>query len=366
MYENEKKMISSSYIQLLLIPLKNVAIVTNAIFITLLSMILPFYVLFLKPHFIFIEPQDATVFSVLPISFFPKYIRPIVVLDARTNLVIEKLGLRGYLKELIFKFSFRTAEKMFDGITTITNEMKNQICVQYKLDPKNVGVWASGVNFELFDPERFRDRGKKLKEKLGLKNKFVVLYHGSFSVGRGLTEAIESINLLKRKNPNVVLFLLGNGELSADMKSLVEKYRIEGNVIIHGPVDYECVPKYIAMCDIGIFVPQNLQMWKGQCPLKLLEYLAMEKVVIITNIQANLNVIGKHKCGIIISSAEPKRIAKAITYAYKNKEKLQEWGKIGRIIVEKRYTWEKAAENLEIYLNKLRRGIKITNYKKKA
>jgi len=115
-------------------------------------------------------------------------------------------------------------------------------------------------------------------------------------------------------------------------------------------VDYAEVPKYIAMCDVGIVPLPDLPYWRFQCPLKLLEYLAMKKVVIVTDIPAHRAIIGKEKCGIYISSVKPIGIAKSITYAYNNKEKLGKWGEIGRTIIKQEYTWEKVARDLENYL----------------
>jgi len=49
----------------------------------------------------------------------------------------------------------------------------------------------------------------------------------------------------------------------------------------------------------------------------------------------------------------PRNIAEAIRYAYENKDKLDEWGKIGRMIIEEKYTWEKVGKELLDYLGKI-------------
>ena len=104
------------------------------------------------------------------------------------------------------------------------------------------------------------------------------------------------------------------------------------------------------MCDVGIVPLPDLPDWRSQCPLNLLEYLAMGKVVIATDIPANRKVIGKSKCGIYVSSADPREIAKAIMYAYDNKDELKEWGSYGRAIINAKYSWKKVAEDFENYL----------------
>jgi glycosyltransferase involved in cell wall biosynthesis len=84
--------------------------------------------------------------------------------------------------------------------------------------------------------------------------------------------------------------------------------------------------------------------------LKLLEYLAMEKVVVATNIPANREIIGDSKCGIYVNSSDPEEVARGIAFAYKNQGRLKLWGSFGRAIIEEKYTWEKVAENFRDYL----------------
>lgn len=354
LYSNKKYINKSSNLHMLLIPLREKALIANAIFVLIVMCFLPLFIFYLKPKFIVIEPQDATIFSLLPITFLPKSLKPTFILDVRTEVVIENTGFRGLLKKLIYNSSFYIARKRFDGITTITTNMKEHICKQFKLDPKIVGVWTSGVNLHLFDPKKVYHHRMMLRKLMGINDKFVVFYHGSFSAGRGIIETIKSINFVKKEVNNVVLFLLGNGKLAPLIDKLINKYEIKDHVIVHDPVDYESVPKYIGICDVGIFVPPDLSVWKNQCPLKVLEYLAMEKVVILTHIQANRCIIGRSKCGIFVPSADPIKIANAIIYAYRNMDKLKIWGKSGRMIVKERYSWEKVAENFANYLSRFK------------
>jgi glycosyltransferase involved in cell wall biosynthesis len=82
--------------------------------------------------------------------------------------------------------------------------------------------------------------------------------------------------------------------------------------------------------------------------------MSMEKPVILSDIPAHRYVVGDEKCGIYIPEVNPQEIAKSIEYAYLNRDKLQAWGKVGRGIVEKDYTWQKVAVELEDYLLSLK------------
>jgi hypothetical protein len=158
------------------------------------------------------------------------------------------------------------------------------------------------------------------------------------------------MKIILPKHPDIVFFLLGTGPMATRLRVLIQKEGLQENVIIHNPVDQSQVPKFISMSDVGIVPLPDHPYWRYQCPLKLLEYLAMKKVVILTDIPAHRSIIGNEKCGLYISSVKPTEIANSIIYAYQNREKLMEWGATGRKIIDKRYRWEKIAADVENYL----------------
>jgi len=271
------------------------------------------------------------------------------VLDIR-SIPVETVGLRGYLEKFWFFVSIVIAKKLFDGMTIITPLMKKEVSDNFGIDQSKVGVWTSGVSESLFNPETFSLASSEMKKKLGLSEKFVVFYHGVFSATRGLEETIEAMKLIKPKYPAIVFFLLGNGPDINRLKTLIQKEGLQENVIIHDSVEQSEVPKFIDFCDVGIVpLPCNIY-WRFQSPLKLLEYLSMKKVVILSDLPAHRLVVNKEKCVIYFSSVNPQEIAKSIEYAYDNRANLGYWGNVGREIIEREYTWEKVAKDLENYL----------------
>jgi glycosyltransferase involved in cell wall biosynthesis len=280
-----------------------------------------------------------------------------VVLDVRsTQTPLEnlhkKVELRQYLQNLAFSVSVCIAKRKLDGLTILTDLMKKEICNKFHIDPNWVGVWSSGVSAELFRYEEYVHDGIELRERLGLTNRFIVCYHGSLSRSRGLMDAISAMVMVRDRYPDAVLFLIGTGSIQTvgDMREAIQNNGLQDIVILHDAVDYAEVPKYIAMCDVGIVPLPDLPQWRHQCPLKLLEYLAMKKVVILSDIPCHREIVGNDKCGVYFSSNSTAGIARSIAFAYDNKEKLKEWGDSGRTIVESKYSWERIAANLDHYL----------------
>ena len=336
-----------SRIEAISIPLKSLRVISQMMFDVVLFFFLPIYILTSRPDFI-ITTTDGTIFGFLPTVLFKK-LGFKLVLDIRSTPV-TRAGSRGFIRNLCFNASVSIAKKRFDGITIITSLMKKEVCKRFAIEPSKVGVWTEGVSTELFKSERYAHERKMLSESLGLSDSFVVLYHGAFSPMRGIIECVKAMSIVKQSRSTIVLFLLGTGPMVNELRTLLQGEKVQDNVILHGAVNYEDVPKYIAMSDVGIVPLPNIPFWRYQCPLKLLEYLAMKKVVIITDIPAHRNIVRNKECGIYISSTNPEEIAKAIIHAYENRDKLEKCGASGREIVINDYRWEKVAKDLESYL----------------
>jgi len=347
----ESHQLTNPNIHLILIPLRYIPVASSSLYMFTLFILLPFFVISTKPDYVILEPGSSILGLILkPFSYALKFK---MVLDIRSTPIKVKNAFRESLHFLIFRSSVALAKKRLDGITILTKSMKRQICSEFDIPLEHVGVWTSGVAVDLFNPENYD--GKELRKKFGLEDKFIVFYHGALGISRleGIVGTVKSLEILRSRFNDLVLFLLGEGDALPFLKELVRESHLEHVVVIHGTVDYSDVPKFIAMCDLGIVPLSDSPNWRHQSPLKLLEYLAMGKVVIVTDIPANRDIIGTSKCGIYVKSTDPEEIAKGIAHAYSNLGSLDHWGRIGIEIIEKSYSWERIADNFEKYLARL-------------
>lgn len=297
------------------------------------------------------------VFAILPLNILAKLklIKTRFVLDIRCFPVVISLpvGILGFQDKIHLsrlKIALYLSKYLCDGFTVITLLYRDKIAENYGIEKERIGIWTSGVSLGLFNPEYVED----LRRKFELENKFVIMYHGVLSLSRGLLEAINAIKLLRDEIPELSLFLLGRGDAVDELKRFVADNKLEDNVIIHEPVEYRLVPNFIDICDVGLLPLPDILLWRMSSPLKLMEYLAMRKPIILTNIEAHNQVIKGSKCGIFINSCKPSDIKNGILRAYKMREDLKEIGYSGRELVEKEYSWEKQAKKLHEYLKKIK------------
>ena len=174
-----------------------------------------------------------------------------------------------------------------------------------------------------------------------------------YSPSRGIEELIRSIPLVDEPlKEKIKLILVGIPKNKIEeIEHLCKSLNISNQVEIIPPVDIEKIPVYIQSCDVGVIpLPTDNEWWRVSVPLKTLEYLAMGKPIIATNIPFHKKIFDICNCGILLDTNKPNEIAKAIDLLYQRKEKLHDMGQEGKEIVEKYYSWECKAIELEEFL----------------
>ena len=341
-------------LHLISIPIRNIPMISSVIYGLFLFLFLPLYLVKIRPDFVISDPSTALFLSWKPI--LSRLLKFKVTLDIRSTPVNSFRGMRAYVNRLYFNVSVYVTKMMFDGMTIITPMMRDEICYLFDINKKWVGILSGGVSDEFLKyKERSSDRAE-LREKLGLSGRFVIIYHGALRMrDGGLVETIKAISLLKNSHPDITFFMLTQKTPAGLhlLEKTIKENAVQDNVKFLGPVDFSDVPKYISMSDVGIVPLPNIPAWRYQQPLKILEYMAMGKTIIVSDSPAHRALIEDNKNGIYVPHVTPEELAQAIEYAYNNREKLQQWGKIGKEIILEKYTWKKVNEDLIEYLSKI-------------
>lgn len=335
------------------IPLINVKILNVCIFYFYLLFYVGYNSFTKRPDFVIVD--SGSFWAMIPLAALRriKIFNTKFILDIRT-LPVEVFGISGKIKEQLFNMSVLGAKHLFDGITVITPFMKKVLIERYGLSQGRMSVWTSGASLDQFDPDQFSpELMTGLKDHLNLKDKFVIMYHGVLTATRGLEEAITALSLLANEHADIAFFIIGDGIAKVELENVTNRLELQNRVIIKDAVPYEEIPKYIALADVGILPFPPILWWRVSSPIKLMEYLAMEKPVIVTDIEAHKQVIGRNPYGFYVNSNNPESIARGIVEAYRKKNHLKEIGQQGRKLIQDKYSWAKQAFQLEKYLKSI-------------
>lgn len=258
-------------------------------------------------------------------------------LDIRTLPVFPQ-KVPNFVERILFGYCLRIAARDFDGITYITDNIKNYCQQNFHLPFHKSEIWTSGVDIEIFRPD-FSKRKNEI---------FRIIYHGNLAVNRGLANVIKALKLIE--NSNVELMLVGSGSGLDHMKKLTSELNLDAKIIFHPAVPYNEVPKLIQEADVGVLPFPNWDGWNTSSPIKLFEYLACGKPVIVTKIPAHLSILEGKEFAFWADASNPESVAKAIIGALNSKRKFEVLGQQARQFVERNYNWEKQAWKLENFL----------------
>ncbi|WP_295103073.1 glycosyltransferase family 4 protein [uncultured Candidatus Kuenenia sp.] len=296
-----------------------------------------------------------TIWFSLLLMFLPQKKRPLIIVDNRTpfynSASDDTIKINDRIMRSFTRLCYWYCRKFLDGMTVITEHYKQQVCKDFKFDVSAIGVWGSGVDIERFSPLKYTNKDAPFF----LKDKFVLMQHGGITYNRGLLETVEALSMIEREDVCLVLIgtAIAGSKAKDDILQLIKKFKLEKNVFVLPPVPHAEIPMYISYCDCAIMAYPNIEYWNNNNPIKLLEYLAMGKVVMCTDMWTFRKVAGNKNCAYYLKDNSPESIAQAINVCYQNRESLQEWGKEGIEVIKENYTWRKQAQRLLDFIVKL-------------
>jgi len=179
---------------------------------------------------------------------------------------------------------------------------------------------------------------------------------------KGLENLIKAMAEIKKikKFSSIVLNIVGRGDLSAYYKKSVNDYGLEKEVIFHENVDNNELVNFYNYCDCLVLPSINQGESFG---LVLLEAMACAKPVITSNLPGVRSVFKNGVQGLLVKPNNVEDLAEKIKFILNNKKTAETMGRAGRILVEKKYTWEKVGRKLDSLYNYVKYCPSYSNFR---
>jgi N-acetyl-alpha-D-glucosaminyl L-malate synthase BshA len=245
-------------------------------------------------------------------------------------------------KKIISKLVIKNAA----AVVVLTNNMKDEIKKNYD---RNVLVIPNGI-----DSEKFKNLSQeKIRDELNIKqNETIIIFIGTLKPVKGVQYLIEAMEILRQKNLDVKLLLIGDGKEKQNLEKLVKKLKLEKHVKFIGKIQNEEIPKYMALSNI--FVLPSLS--EG-FPLTILEAMACGLPIVTTMVRGIPEVVEDGENGFLVEPKNPKEIAEKVLLLLKD-DKLREKISNNNKEKAKKYSWENVVEKLEkVYLKVLNKKL---------
>ena len=244
----------------------------------------------------------------------------------------------------------RFAALFTDRIITLT-EREVWEHVQLGVAPRTKFVAIpSGVRLEGFS-ESSVDPGR-LKESLSIPEGCRVIgCVGRLTYPKGHRVLIEAAALLVQDIPHVRFLIVGDGELTEEIQSLVLAKGLKGNVSFLGWRDD--VPDLLRIMDL--FVLASLNEGMGRV---LVEAMAAGRPIVATRTGGIPDVVQDGKTGILVPPGDPHRLAQAMKLLLNNQELASRMGEEGTRRA-KEFSSEAMIESIQQLYEQLLREKKI-------
>jgi glycosyltransferase involved in cell wall biosynthesis len=231
-----------------------------------------------------------------------------------------------------------------DGMTVISDEVREQL-VAAGADTRKILVNPNGV-----DPARFSPAtsGSEVRQRYGLESAFVCGFAGSFDVVHGLGVLAEAMQHIKRAIPTAKFLYVGDGKLRADVERIAAETGMTRDVILTGMIPHAEVPKHLAACDV-LFVPaiHNSDGSEFFCsPIKLFEYMAMQKPVIASGIGPIKDILRNNVNGVLVRPNSPIELAEQTTRLFHTPAEAARLAVQARADVVAHHTWQMNAQRV--------------------
>lgn len=279
------------------------------------------------------------------------------VLDVRT-IPVEGRGTLGRVEERLFRAALRYARTWMDGVTVISPFMRQTLAAEYRLDPARIGVWSSGVSLEHFDPARYSaEDTAALRAELGLTGQRVLLYHGAVEPNRGVGTAVRALARLGERGAGISLLVVGRGSTLPAVRQEAETLGLSRRVVVREAVSYDDIPRYLAVADAGMLPLPDLMWWRVSSPIKLMEYLAMGKPVLVTDIEAHRDVLGDASFAYYAGRGGVEAWAEGMLQLHAGLDgRRTAIAGASRDFARENLTWDRQAELLAAHLAAVRQG----------
>jgi glycosyltransferase involved in cell wall biosynthesis len=193
------------------------------------------------------------------------------------------------------------------------------------------------VNIDNLGMQTVRDSSSdqvsaQLAERLGLCERQVILYTGTFERYQGVDLLIASAKLVRDRHPEVIFVLAGGKSQQVKRwEALVRRQELQDMVLFVGTVPIDELSAYFDLAEILV----SPRVEGTSVPLKIYTYLQSGKPIVATCLSAHTLVLSDEYA--VLTEPKPEAFAEGIVRLIQNPALRQQLGHKGQQIARERY-----------------------------
>ena len=225
--------------------------------------------------------------------------------------------------------------KKADKVTVICEGLKKDV-IDRGIDPDKVHVIPNGVDIDMFEP---LEPDMEIIEKYALKDHKVFGFIGSFFLFEGLDILVKAAKEIMLKRNDVKFLIVGGGRQENMVKELIERFDLQDKVILVGRVKHNDVKRYYSVIDCLVYPRISKRITELVTPLKPLEAMALEKIVIASDVGGLRELVTDGENGLLFKADDVDELVERCIYVLDNFENMKKLGKDSREYVIRERNW---------------------------
>lgn len=251
-----------------------------------------------------------------------------------------------------------------DHVFTLTTPMLEELEARGVTSNK-ITLLPNSCNPDRFEPKL---RDYELASTLNIPNHVpVVGYIGTFVQYEGLDHLAEACGLLKSRNIEFRLLIVGNentatnekGPITQKILEVAKLFDFEDWLIMPGRIPHEEVEAYYSLIDVAPFPRKPQPVTEMVSPMKPLEAAAMKKAIIVSSVRALTDMITDEVNGLVFEKGDISDLSKQLERLISDEKLRYQLGENARVWVETERTWSITANTMKNVLDQVNEHVKI-------
>lgn len=223
--------------------------------------------------------------------------------------------------------------KRADVVACGTDAVVEEV-IRLGVDPRRVVVTPTGVDTAVFTPDA---DGAAVRARLGLGDRFVVGWVGSFRRFHAIDQAVAALAGAEL----VTLLLVGDGP---ERHAIEQAARAAGvQVVSTGTVDHRELPSYLAAMDVALVLAAPGAAFHYS-PLKLAEYLAAGIPVVAARAGALADRLRDGEDAVLVAPGDVGALRAAVLRLRDDPDECARVGRAGRAAALARWSWDRSVQ----------------------
>lgn len=253
-------------------------------------------------------------------------------------LVRRRSGVLKPLARMIDKKLFQNAS----CIVVVSSYLREHLEKDFHVPREKILVCPNAA-----DPRVFHTSIEPLQTfgDVSLAGKKVIGFVGTFSPWHGVKMLIDAFQRVAEQLQDTIVMLVGDGPEKPAIMEKVKAYNLQDRVIFAGTVSHDELPSYVSTFSVGVMPDSN----EYGSPMKIFEYMAMGKPVVVPDYGPLLDAVEHGRQGMVFERKNTDKLAQSLVAILENDELYAQMAENARAHIVNKHNWLANARNSLVF-----------------